>query len=318
MRNAIGFILASCLGLAGCSSYEPRLNELQFVGSHNSYKLAMTAENAELLRARNPNAWAALDYEHIPLGEQLDLGMRKLELDIFFEPTDASFAVGHVQAIDMRSHCATLNQCLQQLIEWSDQHPTHAPIWISFNAKDQAIEGLPTPAAFDGPAFATLDALLETTMANRLIRPADVQGLRWPTLSEAQGKFLLILDEQGDKRDLYLRDWKNRPMFTNSPAEHPAAAVMIINDPIADADKIRRMVRQGYLVRTRADADTREARNNDTRRRDAAFASGAHAISTDYYLPSTRFDSPYQVSLPNTDAPIRCNPITTQPDCRTR
>lgn len=314
-----GLLLAPLLaiGLAGCSSYQPRLNELQFVGSHNSYKLAMSTDNAKALQARNPEAWAALDYEHVPLAEQLDLGMRKLELDVFYEPKTSSFVVGHVQTIDMRSHCAELAQCLTQLINWSDQHPTHAPIWVSINAKDQAITGLPTPAAFDAAAFKALDAQLDATLANRLIRPQDVQGLSWPTLSAAQGKFLFILDEQGGKRELYLKGWQDRPMFTNSPAGHPAAAVMIINDPLAQAATIRRMVQQGYLVRTRADADTLEARRNDSRRRDAAFASGAHAISTDYYLPSTRFDSPYQVSLPNTQAPIRCNPVTAQADCRT-
>ena len=52
---------------------------------------------------------------------------------------------------------------------------------------------------------------------------------------------------------------------------HPSAAVRILNDPIRQADAIREAVAAGYVVRTRADADTREARVGETKRREAAF-----------------------------------------------
>ena len=87
---------------------------------------------------------------------------------------------------------------------------------------------------------------------------------------------------------------------------------MIINNPIADFERIRVLVSVGYMVRTRADADTWEARTNDTRRRDAAFGSGAQAISTDYYLGTNPFGNGYRVHVPGT---IRCNPVTAPPDC---
>lgn len=332
----LNLLLCSLLATAGCATtnsetnqekdfhsasiikIDPGINQLQFVGSHNSYKQAMSPENSQALQARNPTAWAGLDYEHLPLAQQLDLGMRKLELDVFYQPATTNFAVGHVQVIDMRSHCTTLQACLSQLARWSNKNPTHAPIWVSFNAKDQAIPGLPTPPPFTAEVLEQLDKTLEAGLGNRLIRPGDITNLAWPKLSEARGKFLLILDEQGAKREAYLTNWRARPMFTNSPADHPAAAVMIINDPIADGPKIRELVEQGYLVRTRADANTVEARANDTRRREAAFASGAQAVSTDYYLPSTRFTSPYQVTLPDTNQPIRCNPINAPINCQTK
>lgn len=294
---------------------DPYINQLQFVGSHNSYKKAMAPQHSEALKAANPKAWASLDYSHLPLAQQLALGMRKLELDVFYQAATADFAVGHVQVIDMASHCPTLNNCLRQLVDWSTKNPRHAPIWISFNTKDQAIPGLPTPTPITAEVLVQLDQTLESALGDRLIRPSDITNLNWPTLSAARGKFLLILDEQGDKRDTYLNGWRERPMFTNSPANHPAAAVMIINDPIADGAKITELVRAGYLIRTRADADTAEARQNDTRRRDAAFASGAQAVSTDYYVPSTHFPSPYQVTLPGAKGSIRCNPINTQKNC---
>ena len=289
------------------------INQIQFVGSHNSYKQAMPDSFVKQLMKVNPKLLESLDYEHIPLGDQLDLGMRKLELDIFYLAEDKRFLVGHVQQIDMSSNCETLRICLTQIISWSEDNPTHSPIWISFNAKDNYILGLPTPEVFTPEAFLLMDSIFEEMFGDKLIRPRDIVDLQWPFLSEARGKFILILDESGIKRDIYFEGWKQRPMFTNAPEGHPAAAIMIINDPIGQFDEIQRLVKAGYMIRTRADADTREARDNDTRRKVAAFESGAQAVSTDYYIPATHFGNEYQVSLPE---PVQCNPITAPKNCR--
>ena len=288
------------------------INHTQFVGSHNSYKQAMPDGFVQQLMKLNTEVMESLEYEHIPLAKQLDLGIRKLELDVFYVADEARFLVGHVQQIDMNSNCATLRICLNQIIDWSKKNTTHAPIWISFNAKDGYIFGLPSPETFSPVAFALMDSIIEEMLGEKLIRPSDIVDLQWPLLDEVRGKFILILDEGGAKRDMYYDGWQQRPMFTNSPEGHPAAAIMILNDPVGQFDEIQRLVKAGYMVRTRADADTREARKNDTRRKAAAFASGAQAVSTDYYLPATHFGNDYQVSLPK---PIECNPITAPINC---
>ncbi len=289
------------------------INQIQFIGSHNSYKQAMPDGFVKQIMKVNPEVMESLEYEHVPLAEQLDLGIRKLELDIFYVADEDKFLVGHVQQIDMNSNCSSLRICLTQIIAWSQNNPTHAPIWISFNAKDGYIFGLPTPEVFSPIAFDLIDAILEEMLGEKLIRPRDIIDLQWPLLDEARGKFILILDEGGTKRDMYYDGWQQRPMFTNAPEGHPAAAIMILNDPVGQFDEIQRLVKAGYMVRTRADADTREARENDTRRRAAAFASGAQAVSTDYYLPATHFGNEYQVSLPQ---PVMCNPITAPENCQ--
>ncbi|MCF7973773.1 MAG: phosphatidylinositol-specific phospholipase C1-like protein, partial [Phycisphaerae bacterium] len=86
-------------------------------------------------------------------------------------------------------------------------------------------------------------------------------------------------------------------------------AFRIVNDPIKETVYIRQLVEKGYLVRTRADADTQEARRGETARREAAFASGAHVISTDYYRPDPRFNTGYHVTLPGGGA-ARWNPLS--------
>jgi urease beta subunit len=67
-------------------------------------------------------------------------------------------------------------------------------------------------------------------------------------------------------------------------------------------------------VRTRADADTVEARSGDTTRRDAALGSGAHFVSTDYVFPDERFGTGYVVDLPG-DTAARCNPVSAPRRC---
>lgn len=311
----LGCALYCCC--AGVGHAELRINHLQFVGSHNSYKQPMSGGYYTLLSLLDENAAKALQYAHEPLHRQLDLGLRKLELDVFYQGPGQAFTVGHVQIIDMNSHCTSLRDCLGQLLQWSQANPSHAPIWISFNAKDQSIGWLPEPLRFDAAAFAAMDEVIEDMLGPQLIRPAQVKPRAtdppvWPSLAEAQGKFLLILDEGGAKRELYQEQWQRRPMFVNLAASHPAAAVMIVNDPIADGARIRQLVRDGFMVRTRADANTVEARQNDTRRRDAAFASGAQAISTDYYLPINRFGNDYRVGI---DGDLRCNPVNAPTHC---
>ena len=78
--------------------------------------------------------------------------------------------------------------------------------------------------------------------------------------------------------------------------------------------RIPDLVRRGYVVRTRADGDTVQARANDTAQREIALASGAQWVSTDYEVPDLRF-SDYQVRLPEGTV-ARCNPVNTAPGCR--
>jgi len=104
-------------------------------------------------------------------------------------------------------------------------------------------------------------------------------------------------------------------MFVNAPDESsPAAAYLTLNDPVKDADRIARDVRAGFLVRTRADADTFEARRGDIGHRDLALRSGAQMVSTDYLWPDPRFAGGYTVRLPNHAASI-CNPMRTHGEC---
>jgi hypothetical protein len=125
------------------------------------------------------------------------------------------------------------------------------------------------------------------------------------------GKVVFALDNEGALRDRYLGTAEKaagKALFVSVPKDHPAAAWMKINDPIERFDDIQALVRQGFLVRTRADAGTVQARRNDTTQRERALASGAQFVSTDYPEPDPRFTG-YRVTLPGA-AEARPNPVS--------
>jgi hypothetical protein len=106
-------------------------------------------------------------------------------------------------------------------------------------------------------------------------------------------------------------------VFTNAVPGAADAAFIKTNDPKGQFADIQSLVAQGYITRTRADADTVEARANDTSARDAAFASGATWVSSDFVVAGRAqaiFGSPYVVQIPG-GTPARCNPINAPSWC---
>jgi len=246
------------------------------------------------------------------------------------------FKVLHAQDFDYRASCPIFVDCLRIIKDWSAAHPNHVPILITLNAKDDSPLPQGTQALkFDTAAFDALDAEIASVFRNgEVITPDEVRGsyatLRqailehgWPTLAASRGKILFALDEDEPKLSLYRggrKTLEGRMMFINAKEDAPDAAYLTLNEALTDTAHITQDVKAGFLVRTRADADTVEARKNDTARRDAALASGAQYVSTDYMEPDTRF-GPYQARLPEgaiavcnpQRAPERCNGQALEP-----
>ncbi|WP_293904231.1 phosphatidylinositol-specific phospholipase C1-like protein [Phenylobacterium sp.] len=220
----------------------------------------------------------------------------------------------HEPSVDYRSVCPLFTGCLGEIRAWSTAHPDHVPILIIMNLKEG---GLPIPGAtkaplFDAKAMNEIDAEIRSVFPEAaLITPDQVQGrhatLReavaidgWPTLKAARGRVMVALDCPPDQVARYREARKvleGRAAFVNIDVGSPAAGYITLNEVPELSDQITAAVKAGIIVRTRADADTVEARKNDTRRQVAAFASGAQYVSTDYLTPDTRF-SPYVAALP--------------------
>lgn len=137
-----------------------RLNEIQVLGSHNSYHQAAQPEVADALANLLPGLWSTIDYTHAPITEQLDEhGIRQFELDVFPDPdgglyatpaalellelpapedpalSEPGFKVQHVADVDFGSSCITFVSCLEEIQRWSDAHPDHLPIMVMVETK---------------------------------------------------------------------------------------------------------------------------------------------------------------------------------------
>ena len=362
------FLLTCCTAAMACLSLSSalaqdaalKLNQIQVIGTHNSYHAGLPPSEKIWLQRVNPQAASALDYSHPALTQQFDAGVRQIELDVYADtaggryahpkapalvaaaglPADPSedpdgvmmkpgFKVMHVQDIDQRSTCQPFIACLKEVRAWSVAHPGHVPLFILVETKQGAPKDmqLTQPEPFTPVVFDALDAEIRSVFPpSKLITPDDVRGNfetlnqavlagHWPTLADSRGKIVLLMDQR-PVTAVYLEghpSLRGRVIFTNSIPGQPDAAFLERNDgPAADISKL---VRQGYLIRARTDADTRQARANDTSTRDAMMTSGAQILSTDYPANEpASFPGHFSVALPR-NAVVRCDPVNTTADC---
>lgn len=364
-----------------------RLNQIQVVGTHNSYQLppdprvlalmgprmerlfqSMQAQMTPEMQARfaeeHPNPLAdsfaaGLDYIHPPIEAQLRAGARSLELDLHPDPKGGQYAdplpyrelrskgamhlaplhsdalrepglkVLHLADVDFRSTCPHFRDCLRVLRDWSTANPGHSPVFIllepKFGGLDKAIPGATAVPPFDDAAFQEADrAILDMLGRDRLVTPDMVRGRyttleaaakagNWPRLEDARGRFLFLYIVPGLNLAAFrpylagTPSLEGRVAFVQGRPGMAHAAFVMVDNVLARPGEIEGLVKAGYLVRSRSDIDTWEARQNDVTRRDATLASGAQIISTDYLLAPNIFGNSFQV------APFpggwRCNPV---------
>jgi hypothetical protein len=196
-----------------------KLNQIQVIGTHNSYHAGIAPNEAKLWQAKYAEAFKGLDYQHQPLPVQFDHGVRQIELDVYadtkgglyahpsgpkmaaaahlppdpdFDPNGImlkpGFKVMHVQDVDYRSTCQPFVGCLEQIRQWSHAHPGHVPIFILVETKQGKPRGelhLTEPESFTSSTFDALDAEIRSVFPpNELITPDDVRG-KYKTLNEA-------------------------------------------------------------------------------------------------------------------------------------
>ncbi len=201
---------------------ELHLNQLQYIGTHNSYHIAPNGALKTLIRLldyKESKSWPAskllpaLDFTHIPISTQLELGMRQFELDIHYDPKGGKFsnpgALRVLQSsdvpssinydpngdlrkpgfkvfhggIDVESTCLLLKKCLTEIKTWSDSNPGHFPIIIQIEAKEgqkralaEAYKPIPEPN-FGLKAWQDLEGeILTVFKKSQIITPQDIQG----------------------------------------------------------------------------------------------------------------------------------------------
>lgn len=340
-----------------------RINQIQVIGTHNSYHAGLAPSEAALLQQKKPKTFEGLDYSHQPLDAQLSAGIRQIELDVYADikggrfahpaitgmvaaahlPRDPEldpdhaldtpgFKVMHVVGIDQRSTCKTFVACLTTVHTWSLAHPQHLPIFILVETKFDKPQAPPPSYAVSEETFtpAILDALdaeiRSVFNAHEIITPDMVRGSYatlptaiaargWPTLAQARGKVVFLMD-QASMAPVYTDGHpalRGRILFTNATPGTSDTAFVEQNAGTPEA--IDALVRQGYLVRTRTDEPTEDARINNISRRDRALSSGAQLLSTDYPASEpARWAGHYHVEFPGNHI-ARCNPVNAPSAC---
>ena len=216
---AAATLLVAVAVFSSPTAKQARMNQLQVLGTHNSYKQRIDPSLLSLLiKESGEEKLIPLEYSHPSIESQLDMGLRALEIDVVYDPNGGLFAhpkgieavaennlppgppydpdglmkkpgfkVMHIPDIDFRSNVYTFQQELALLKAWSDAHPHHVPIPITMNAKDDGLKrpGFVTPLKFDKAAFDAWDAEIVAGLGRqRLITPDDVRG-KHATLEEA-------------------------------------------------------------------------------------------------------------------------------------
>ena len=217
----------------------------------------------------------------------------------------------HFPDFDYHTHHLTFKDAVANIQSWSEANPSHVPITILIEAKEDSpaamLEGFGLTATFpfENNSVEEIETEIEELFSdnpNQLLKPDDVRAssnslreavttLGWPSLAETRGKIMFVLMARDQVVEDYTRNspsLENRNMFVFTNADNPAAAFIKIDDPVENYAEVSDLVSQGFIVRTRADADTYEARTGDYSRMNAAFDSGAQIISTDYYRSDPR------------------------------
>jgi hypothetical protein len=185
-----------------------RMNELQVIGTHNSYKREISEAEEAVYEAAigDPNDYENfLAYSHAPIAQQFGgQRVRGLELDLFGDPqgglyanplvrqavgagplTDPAWAapgikVMHIADVDYETTCVQFVQCLQEVRGWSAANPEHVPLLIMLELKQSdsrivAAGGVVAPP-WNGAALDGLDAEIRSVFGDeQLITPDDVR-----------------------------------------------------------------------------------------------------------------------------------------------
>ena len=233
-------LLAAGAGAAGASPEGAtsstvntlNLNEIQVVGTHNSYhRELLGAERAAYdALVQTPGDYErSLAYSHASLPLQLaDQQVRGLELDLFPDPQgglyrepgvrrvlglgplqdpawdEPGIKTFHIADLDYTTTCVLFTSCLTQIEAWSEGHPHHVPLMVMLELKGSderavAAGGVQAPP-WDDAQLDRLDQEIRSVFdADDLVTPDDVR-LPGRTLEEsALGGGWPSLDESRGK-----------------------------------------------------------------------------------------------------------------------
>jgi hypothetical protein len=198
---------------------EVHLNQIQVIGTHNSYNMGFAPSEGKYFEEHYPKAYYGVEYHHQTLTQQLNAGVRQLELDIVQDPEGGRFAhpkiveltkeaglpadpdfdpkhdymkpgfkTLHLGDLNQRSSCILFTECLKEIRTWSKAHKGHVPIFLLIEDKQGRVSQLPGAVTAEPWTAATWDAMdaeiRSVFKEEEIITPDRVRGTA-ATLEEA-------------------------------------------------------------------------------------------------------------------------------------
>jgi len=150
------------------------------------------------------NSYSGKDRGSLP--QQLDRGIRCLEFDFHDNGYEevGDFRVGHlkpgseVALGNGNPNTLLLRDWLGTIATWSNAHPGHAPIAVTFDAKDDLTDNE------DGGDLEDFNLTLEGAFGGRLFTRDDFDRAgAWPDLEQLRDRVLCVLSGSGSTRAAY-------------------------------------------------------------------------------------------------------------------
>ncbi|EME43449.1 hypothetical protein DOTSEDRAFT_153977 [Dothistroma septosporum NZE10] len=190
---------------------ELRMNQIQVVGTHNSYHREINQTTERKVFEQYIPSPENYYYSHSKWADQLNhQQVRSFEIDLHSDTVGGLYSfpliwkfsnltnetapwhdpnmsrpglkVFHITDVDTNAICHTFIECLQQLKAWSDAHPNHLPLTFDLELKDDALAcGLGGVCAEEAKNW-TLAQILnvdkeihQVLPRNKLILPDDIR-----------------------------------------------------------------------------------------------------------------------------------------------
>jgi hypothetical protein len=270
-----------------------RLNEIQMLATHNSYKKTGSDIGKFFVGLGDSFDEArALKYGYKNLTDQFEAGVRSMEFDLRLRKTQ--YVLTHVPLVDNSSVAPDFAQALEEIALFSSNHPNHVPIIILMEIKDDWMILDHALQVIESKDLENLNTLLTEKLGNQLFTPqmmmeADktlketIQSTGWPTLNSLLGKVIFVL-HPGNFTDMYFEldeTLETQPMFIGSYASginQDYASFIVHNNP--SREEIEPLIQANFIVRTRIDANLIFNQSDF----DQAVLSGAQILTSDFLV----------------------------------
>ncbi|MDD4315610.1 MAG: Ca2+-dependent phosphoinositide-specific phospholipase C [Clostridia bacterium] len=292
--------------LAARLSDGTKYNRLQYIASHNSYKLPLSAFSEaafDVFGAFAGMEKAQFEYNMPTITEQLNNGIRFMELDVNYMKRKGEWQIicCHNPILDNRSTAIDFGIALEEISLWSRANPGHLPLTVFVEPKSDFLF-FNTQKEFGIEGLQEVGGMLNSAFGNNLYTPSDMLGEYdnfkqltdadgWPEVKDMLGKVLFVLFPEYNLEYMNLDpSMRTQPMFMcvwyhsyeqNLGTFAVNTPYIMTNSPdtvYKGQNALQYFLDKNCFVRTRLDFYPEQSADTTL----AGIASGAQLLTTDY------------------------------------